>query len=145
MNQRHLGKILHQIFPKEDIFILAVIYYAFILTDEDIVSNARKETEIKNPSTNYFMEVDIWIPKLKLCFEFQVHAPNIFFLTTLLLFTYFSCTFNSITPSSIVHSSLLSLLISIRIHITMFPPGILKIQLRTLMKRTVSYLFTHMN
>eukprot|EP00026_Physarum_polycephalum_P003261 Phypoly_transcript_03271.p1 GENE.Phypoly_transcript_03271~~Phypoly_transcript_03271.p1 ORF type:complete len:688 (+),score=73.27 Phypoly_transcript_03271:396-2459(+) len=54
MNQQHLEKVLRGIF-----------------IGEEIISNARKETDIKNPATNYFLEVDIWIPKFNLCFEFQ--------------------------------------------------------------------------
>jgi hypothetical protein len=34
----------------------------------------RREAEIINPSTGLFLELDIWIPSLKICFEFQVFS-----------------------------------------------------------------------
>lgn len=34
--------------------------------------NARKEAGILNPTTNNFIELDIYIPELKLALEFQV-------------------------------------------------------------------------
>ena len=38
----------------------------------DIVTNVRKEADIINPSSGLFLELDVWIPSLKICFEFQV-------------------------------------------------------------------------
>jgi hypothetical protein len=32
----------------------------------------RKETHIKSPFTGKHLEIDVWIPNLQLCFEFQV-------------------------------------------------------------------------
>ena len=39
--------------------------------------NARKEAGLADPTTNLFLEVDIFIPQLNLAFEFQVppHPP----------------------------------------------------------------------
>lgn len=34
--------------------------------------NARKKVGIKTEDTNYFLEIDVWIPDLKLGFEYQV-------------------------------------------------------------------------
>lgn len=38
----------------------------------DIVVNSRKTSTIKNPESRLYLELDIWIPDLKLGFEFQV-------------------------------------------------------------------------
>lgn len=38
-----------------------------------IISNARKQLSIRNPETDNFLELDIWIPDLNLGFEFQVY------------------------------------------------------------------------
>ena len=35
-------------------------------------TNARKEAGILNPETNNYMELDIYLPELKLALEFQV-------------------------------------------------------------------------
>lgn len=37
-----------------------------------ILTNARKDILLVNPSTSSPLQVDVWIPDLKLCFEFQV-------------------------------------------------------------------------
>jgi hypothetical protein len=39
---------------------------------KDIQQNLRKEMGILYPPTGYFLEVDLWVPDLKLAFEFQV-------------------------------------------------------------------------
>ncbi len=37
-----------------------------------ITRNARKVANLMNPETKNYLEVDVWMPSLKLCFEFQV-------------------------------------------------------------------------
>jgi DNA ligase-1 len=54
INQDHLKASLHQIFPYDDILI-----------------NTRKGSSIVNPATGKYLELDLWIPVLGLCFEFQ--------------------------------------------------------------------------
>eukprot|EP00026_Physarum_polycephalum_P001243 Phypoly_transcript_01244.p1 GENE.Phypoly_transcript_01244~~Phypoly_transcript_01244.p1 ORF type:complete len:1086 (+),score=113.52 Phypoly_transcript_01244:74-3331(+) len=54
VHQKHLEQVLHKLFPGLNVFV-----------------NTRKETSITNPSTGYFLELDLWIPDLNLCFEFQ--------------------------------------------------------------------------
>lgn len=46
----------------------------------EIVINARKEALFKNPSTGKFFEVDLWLPKYNLGFEFQVHNSSVFII-----------------------------------------------------------------
>lgn len=36
--------------------------------------NARKEAGLLNPNSGDFFELDIFLPSLKLAFEFQVHS-----------------------------------------------------------------------
>jgi hypothetical protein len=44
----------------------------------EIHVNARHEAAVKNPETKNPLEVDVWVPSLQLCFEFQVFC--LFFL-----------------------------------------------------------------
>ena len=53
---------------------------AFWIQDNEIIINARKEAGLINPETNNFLELDIYIPSLKLALEYQVslsHIPNL--------------------------------------------------------------------
>ncbi len=43
-----------------------------IFSSEKVFSNVRKELQIINPETGIPLEIDIWIPSLKIGFEFQV-------------------------------------------------------------------------
>ena len=38
----------------------------------EIIKNARKLAQIKNPYTTGYLEVDAWVPKYNISFEFQV-------------------------------------------------------------------------
>lgn len=40
--------------------------------DEYIITNARKKGDIKDATGSHFLELDFYIPHLKLAFEFQV-------------------------------------------------------------------------
>ena len=46
--------------------------------------NARKEAGLADPTTNMFLEVDIFMPQLNLAFEFQVraHPPPLLYLSS---------------------------------------------------------------
>ena len=37
-----------------------------------MVVNARKEAELINPDSNWYLELDIYLPSLHLAFEYQV-------------------------------------------------------------------------
>lgn len=39
---------------------------------QDILYNVRKDGDVRNPITGRFLELDLWIPKYNICFEFQV-------------------------------------------------------------------------
>eukprot|EP00026_Physarum_polycephalum_P002219 Phypoly_transcript_02224.p1 GENE.Phypoly_transcript_02224~~Phypoly_transcript_02224.p1 ORF type:complete len:937 (+),score=116.21 Phypoly_transcript_02224:57-2867(+) len=36
-----------------------------------VIKNARKKVAIRNPNTGWYLEVDVWYPDLKICFEYQ--------------------------------------------------------------------------
>lgn len=55
MNQGTLERVVRNLFNGENIF-----------------SNARKKAQIINPNTLTHLEVDVYVPNLLLCFEFQV-------------------------------------------------------------------------
>jgi len=42
----------------------------------DVLINARKEAGILNPSTGHYLEIDVYLPELKLALEFQVIQTN---------------------------------------------------------------------
>eukprot|EP00026_Physarum_polycephalum_P001044 Phypoly_transcript_01045.p1 GENE.Phypoly_transcript_01045~~Phypoly_transcript_01045.p1 ORF type:complete len:1215 (-),score=190.78 Phypoly_transcript_01045:36-3680(-) len=42
-----------------------------IFPNENVKKNVRKEASIKNPHTGGYLEVDVWYPDLKICFEYQ--------------------------------------------------------------------------
>lgn len=42
-----------------------------LFPSQKVESNARKKSDIKNPDTGAFLELDVWIPNLHICFEFQ--------------------------------------------------------------------------
>lgn len=45
---------------------------ASLFNTTDIVLNVRKEASVVNPDTGHSLELDVWIPDLNLCLEFQV-------------------------------------------------------------------------
>ena len=54
----------------------AIIYIS--MTIIAILQNARKQADLKYSFTDAFLEIDILIPTLQLCFEFQVLCPALF-------------------------------------------------------------------
>ncbi len=71
-------------------FLCCYIYFIFLILNFkyiEIFKNARKQGGIKSPITGAFLEMDIWIPNLNLCFEFQVFL--FYFMFFLFLFYLF--------------------------------------------------------
>ena len=56
-----------------------------------MIVNARKEADVVNPDTDSYFELDIYLPSLKLAFEYQVYSTLfiLFFLCIFRLFIYF--------------------------------------------------------
>eukprot|EP00026_Physarum_polycephalum_P000399 Phypoly_transcript_00400.p1 GENE.Phypoly_transcript_00400~~Phypoly_transcript_00400.p1 ORF type:complete len:1105 (+),score=129.94 Phypoly_transcript_00400:31-3345(+) len=54
LHQGHLEIALKHIFP-----------------GERIISNEKIQTSVLNPQTGHLLEIDIWVPNLNICFEFQ--------------------------------------------------------------------------
>ena len=53
------------------VYIIPVIIAKLTLTE--IHANVRKGTDIRNETSGNLLEIDVWIPSLNLCFEFQVN------------------------------------------------------------------------
>lgn len=54
MYQEHLEKLLRRLFSNQSILV-----------------NVRKQTNLQDFTNSQFLELDLWIPNFKLCFEFQ--------------------------------------------------------------------------
>ena len=54
---------------KERSFIQVV---SQLFPDEKLILNARREINIKSPTSGKYLEIDVLLPELKLGFEFQV-------------------------------------------------------------------------
>ena len=68
-----LRTCLIELFPGENIFnnLIFIFKYSFD-TPFNILVNTQKEHEFKYADTRENMQLDIWLPNLDLCFEFQV-------------------------------------------------------------------------
>lgn len=71
VHQGHLENVIEILFKGES------IYYCYKFNSRhfiktDIQKDVRKKAKILSPGSNLYLELDIWIPNLKLSFEFQV-------------------------------------------------------------------------
>ena len=61
---------IHSLSTSEVLFSIFNTLYLLIL--KDILVNSRKDAQIRDPSTGFYMELDFYIPSKKISFEFQV-------------------------------------------------------------------------
>ena len=55
-----------------------------VFDQKEIYVESKKKSNLKHPETGFYLELDVYIPKHKICFEFQV----IYFLHyTIILFS----------------------------------------------------------
>ena len=53
---------------------IRIVITTYVLTE--VIVDSRKKSSIKDPSTGAYIEVDIYLPRLKLGFEFQVSSST---------------------------------------------------------------------
>lgn len=71
INQEWLENTVQYLFPNTSINIEPTLLNEN-WKREDILVNSRKETQIKNPKTGQYLELDVVVPQHNICFEFQV-------------------------------------------------------------------------
>lgn len=69
---------------KEELYLRQVV--ASLFPQHAISFNVRKATNIVSPSTGNLLEIDIWIPSLKIGFEYQVYNWAQYFSALLTIF-----------------------------------------------------------
>ena len=74
VGQKTLAAVVHSLFPNYSIYHVLPLLYPFSFFDvcKYILKNAKKEVQIISPFTQRYLEVDIWIPELRIGFEYQV-------------------------------------------------------------------------
>lgn len=75
VNETLLREVLRKIFPAANIRINSC--YVSLWNIVEIEYNVKKKANIKNPHSERYLELDIWLPEYQLCFEFQV-TSNLF-------------------------------------------------------------------
>lgn len=110
-NQGYLERAVHSLFPGESKKNISLIVMIILINNNisEILTDQRKETHIKNPHTGKYLEIDVWIPRLDLCFEFQVFyiiSVSFFFLISHFFFLSFSYLFARMYITTRQHGTL---------------------------------------
>jgi hypothetical protein len=80
---------------KGNSFILYSAYFLSLLLvfdwqGEELKVNCRKEVQLRDDATGYWLELDLWLPQLNLAFEYQVlFFPFSFFINSFLSLFFF--------------------------------------------------------